>query len=537
MYDKHITVKSNASLIIKQEEHQALVGGITGGGELIKDGNGALLLGSKGNPGQNIYTLSGITILCGALAFEESDLEVTAPTLTIHGGTNFRDVTKRYKITTLNMRGYSATYDGILSAANAVMNFSTSSAARPTDSLLIVYNDEKKADVSGSTIYLTMEMSSGPPFVNRRYNLIRMEAENGLKTDGLTLGTKTVQYGVTTIYELSLITDNKGVAVIIDSGGINDRSKALFEGNLAGLILANQGASFVAERGIREAAQASLASKNGFAAFGGISGGTSRYYTGSHIDMDSLTSLAGLSWGKDTTRGRLTLGAFFEYGGGSYDTYNSFRNSASIRGDGDVRSIGGGLLGRMDFIDTGPGRFYAEASGRAGNTRNEYENSGLRDSQNRIASYRTSSAYYSFHLGAGYLWDITESTSLDLHGKYFWTRHEGDSVTLPTGDRVTFHDAESSRMRFGGRGTHALNAYVSPYIGAAYEHEFDGTAKGTANGFAIDRPTLYGDSGIGEIGLHITPSQTLPLSFDLGVQGYTGIREGVSGSFQAKFEF
>jgi hypothetical protein len=33
------------------------------------------------------------------------------------------------------------------------------------------------------------------------------------------------------------------------------------------------------------------------------------------------------------------------------------------------------------------------------------------------------------------------------------------------------------------------------------------------------------------------PSKKLPLSFDLGVQGYVGIREGVSGSFQTKFEF
>jgi hypothetical protein len=54
-----------------------------------------------------------------------------------------------------------------------------------------------------------------------------------------------------------------------------------------------------------------------------------------------------------------------------------------------------------------------------------------------------------------------------LYGKCFWTRQEGDSVTLPTNK----------------------------------------------------------------------PSAAIPLSFDLGVQGYVGKREGVTGSLQAKFEF
>jgi hypothetical protein len=56
-------------------------------------------------------------------------------------------------------------------------------------------------------------------------------------------------------------------------------------------------------------------------------------------------------------------------------------------------------------------------------------------------------------------------TTLDLYGKYFWTRQQGDSVRLSTGDPVKFED------------------------------------------------------------------------FDLGVQGYVGKREGVTGSPQIHFEF
>jgi outer membrane autotransporter protein len=78
---------------------------------------------------------------------------------------------------------------------------------------------------------------------------------------------------------------------------------------------------------------------------------------------------------------------------------------------------------------------------------------------------------------------------------------------------------------------------VSPYIGAAWKHEFDGRARATTNGFDIPAPSIRGDTDIGELGLSLRPSLDLPLSFDLGVQGYVGKREGVTGSLQIRFEF
>jgi outer membrane autotransporter protein len=191
----------------------------------------------------------------------------------------------------------------------------------------------------------------------------------------------------------------------------------------------------------------------------------------------------------------------------------------------------------MDFSNTGPGNFYAEASGRVGGVHNEYSSSDLRDASGRKADYDSSSAYYGLHFGAGYLWNINEKASLDFYGKYFWTRQEGDSARLSTDDKVSFKDVDSSRLRLGARFAYAVNEYVSPYIGAAYEHEFEGKARASSNGFAIDTPSLRGDTGIGELGLSLRPSSSLPLSFDLGVQGYTGRREGVTGSLQVRFEF
>jgi len=95
----------------------------------------------------------------------------------------------------------------------------------------------------------------------------------------------------------------------------------------------------------------------------------------------------------------------------------------------------------------------------------------------------------------------------------------------------------SSRLRLGSRFAYTVNEHVSPYIGAAYEHEFDGRARATTYGYSIDAPSMRGSTGIGELGLSLRPSMNMPLSFDLGVQGYTGKREGVTGSLQIKLTF
>jgi outer membrane autotransporter protein len=155
----------------------------------------------------------------------------------------------------------------------------------------------------------------------------------------------------------------------------------------------------------------------------------------------------------------------------------------------------------------------------------------------RKAEYDSLSAYYGFHLGTGYIWNIAESASLDLYGKYFRTKLEGDSVKLSTGEPVRFKDMVSSRLRFGGRFTYTVNEYFSPHIGTAIEYEFNGKARATTNGFDIAAPSMRGNTGIGELGLLFKPSLTVPLSFDLGLQGYTGKKEGVTGTFQVKFEF
>jgi outer membrane autotransporter protein len=191
----------------------------------------------------------------------------------------------------------------------------------------------------------------------------------------------------------------------------------------------------------------------------------------------------------------------------------------------------------MDFTNIGSGIFYLEASLRVGTVHNEYKGGAVWDAMGQSAHYETSSAYYGLHLGGGYVWNISDAASLDLYAKYFWSREEGKSATLSTGDLLYFEDADSHRLRLGGRFSYAANGNLSPYIGAALEYEFAGKAWAMAYGYPIDSPKLQGATGIGEVGLSIKSSPNQLLSQDLGLQGYVGKRKGLTGRVEVKFEF
>jgi outer membrane autotransporter protein len=151
--------------------------------------------------------------------------------------------------------------------------------------------------------------------------------------------------------------------------------------------------------------------------------------------------------------------------------------------------------------------------------------------------FDTSAPYYGAHAGIGHVWNFSKTTSLDVYGKYLWTRLEGDSVTLTMNDPVEFDPVTSHRLQAGFRLSHAVHEKVKPYIGAAYDHEFDSEAKATTHGLSIDSHSLRGDTWMGEMGLQFKLSETRPVTLDVGMQGYAGVRQGLAASMQLKIEF
>lgn len=105
------------------------------------------------------------------------------------------------------------------------------------------------------------------------------------------------------------------------------------------------------------------------------------------------------------------------------------------------------------------------------------------------------------------------------------------------GDPVTFEAVNSHRIRLGGRFSYAVSEQFSPYIGAAWSHEFDGKVRSVVANVDAPTPSVTGSTGVGDLGLTWKPSADSALSVDLGVQGYVGMRQGVYGNLQLKLEF
>ncbi len=339
--------------------------------------------------------------------------------------------------------------------------------------------------------------------------------------------------GIAVIYGLELSNDANNRYARVRSGQADPQSKPLAEGQVASLAFLGQGGDLLA--GLNRWSPASFDLENlevGWTPFMTVSGGSSRYDSGSHVDVDGVSLVAGLTWNHPVAEGLLKAGPFFEFGNGNYDTHNSFNGLESIAGDGDTKYYGGGLIGRYDLASG----LYFEALFRAGRVENEFNSADLSRLAGTRAHYDISSTYYGAQAAMGYVWQLNACTSLDFTTRYLWTHQDGQGVTV-AGDRFDFDDADSHRWRNGLRLSHAVNEQFIPYIGAAFDYEFDGRADAAVYGYSVDAPELKGGTGIGELGFSLKPAVDSGFSLDLSVQGYTGVREGVTGNVQLKWEF
>jgi hypothetical protein len=114
--------------------------------------------------------------------------------------------------------------------------------------------------------------------------------------------------------------------------------------------------------------------------------------------------------------------------------------------------------------------------------------------------------------------------------------HGGDDVRLDTGEPISFDAIQSRRLRIGGRYT-GKSGNFQPYIGLAWEREFDGRANASFYGHSMYVPDMAVDTGIAELGFIFQPSETIPFFIDLSIQGYTGKREGLSGRLELEYRF
>ena len=300
-----------------------------------------------------------------------------------------------------------------------------------------------------------------------------------------------------------------------------ESSKTLAESLLGTVAFINQGAEFIADEGI--AAMVDAAKLGEVTAFGVMQGGSTHYNTGSYVDVDGVTFMAGAGL---RVNPNWTMAGFVEAGWA-----NSASHVEGTRGDGDHEYFGVGFATRYQT----DGVLYVDGSLRAGRATTEFAGRYGQDS----ASYDAKSLYMSAHVGLGALWELNESLKLDTYACYMVTYLNDDDVSLNNryNDKLDLDSSVTHAVRAGARLLGDFNDYASWKVGAAYEHVFDGDAESAVNSFSLDVPSLEGDTGVFELGLRIRPSLESNWAVDLGAKGYVGDREGVTGNMTVRYSF
>lgn len=430
----------------------------------------------------------------------------------------------------------------------------------PTSDTVLTLTDSTPADISSSRVGVAIEAGGSPLNDGDRVTLIHSDAglvaNNIAKTPTTAMLSKLKgarfigTQGISLDYNFFLETDANNLYAVVgpdpvdpDTPGVsvNPQTKTLAEGRAAGLAFCNEGADLVAGRGMDAARNALLHEGPGWkvAPFAASQASHYRLESGSHVWQSGFSLLAGMGLGTVDIWGHLMFAPFLESGWGNYSSHNDFADKPSVTGTGKSRYHGGGVLGLYETPTFAWGHGWLEASYRTGYSEVTFRSDDLRDAQSHRASYTSGVRYQGWHAGLGWQWQPTDMDSLELYAKYLHTDMDGDEVTV-VGDPVAFEASHSSRLQAGARYWHTASVHgmtVRPYVGAAYEREFQGTIRATTYGRDIPAPSLKGDTLMVETGLSVLPTKDANLSFDLNVKGFTGQRQGVQLGFQLSYAF
>ncbi|MDR1196261.1 MAG: autotransporter outer membrane beta-barrel domain-containing protein [Endomicrobium sp.] len=371
-------------------------------------------------------------------------------------------------------------------------------------------------DISSANIKIFLPANANIG-AGRQFHLI----ESGLGFTGEPNSSEiTAKQGVAWLNTFDIYVDT--TANVLNAGFIgrtlNPQTKNLSESIAAGAALIGQGADIFG--GLLGNIQ-----EGKLEVLGAIFGGSSKYDTGSSVEINSLGLIAGAA----KKFKPLTAGVFVEYADGSYDTENDFDGYDSVKGDGKASYIGGGVLAKKDIKEN----IYIEGQARAGQITNDYK-TGLSDGQGNTADFDYSSLYFGVNIGAGYKYKISEKLSVKGYGKYIFTNVGGGDADLSTGEKYEFDAVMSNRVKAGIKGAYKISEKIKPYIGIAYDYEVSGEINAKIDGAKIEAPTLNGGTFQGEAGASIKVIEKL--NIDVSAQIYTGAREGFAGLFKLKYE-
>ena len=305
---------------------------------------------------------------------------------------------------------------------------------------------------------------------------------------------------------------------------VQEQTHNVLMGAGAGMATLSAGNDFIgaATEGLSQAANVGA---DGVASYANFGGGSMRQETGSHIDVKSWNAILALGRKNKKERGTFEYGAFFEYGSCNYATHND-----GLRGDGSTRYTGGGLLAKY----TAKGGTYVEGSLRAGSVHGETR-SVMLDENDEPYNCDVDAPYWGAHIGVGKEITLKNGDSVDVYGKFFLNRR--NSTSFDFGGQYDLDALTSKVLRVGARYTIKRGGNWNYYGGLAYEHEFDGKASGTADGFAIRGTDPSGGSVRMELGATMEPDAKSPWKLDLNLSGFAGKKQGLTGGVSVSLMF
>lgn len=406
----------------------------------------------------------------------------------------------------------------------------------PVDVPMLTVTGAQPDDFRGTSITAQLPdiLAGGKAHIGETFTLVR--DDSGAVAQAYAGKLVSLQQGYAVFYDGILVNTGTGIQLDLTGIQLNPRVAALNEARAASAGVLNQGADLTAGAGLRQAREAALHAdeRTGWAVFGTMYGGTTRYHTGSRADAEGLSLMTGVTRNLAVQQGDLLFGAFFEFGRAHLNTFSGFA-AGNVNGTGTSRYTGGGLLARFDAGQGPLSGWYAEGSLRMGLIDTSWRSGDLRDNMDRPAEYDVTAMYYGGHAGLGRIVPLGDALRADVYGKFFLAHQNGRSVDM-NGEDVDFDAVDSRRFRLGARLEYTLADGITPYAGGAWERELDGTARAVAQGFAIPSASLKGNSGIFELGLNMEPKE-YPLDIDIVFQGSAGVRDSLGGSLNVACRF
>ena len=233
------------------------------------------------------------------------------------------------------------------------------------------------------------------------------------------------------------------------------------------------------------------------------------------------------------------IGAFVEMGHGTYDTKTTVTVPVGeTKGDSKHNYVGFGVYGNyatpIDWL-------HVTGYVKGGWLRNEFSApiAGV------SVDFDRTSNYWGAHLGMYGEFQAAGKIKNRTFLNYFYDGRESESYSASGSSDVAgadfhFNSLNSHRAQLGSVFEYAYTSALRPYAALTYEYAFKADARGRATDqfgdLALNGTDLEGSTGIVSLGWTYQ-NEAKRFEFDLGVNGYTGKRQGVSAQLQAAWKF